>query len=56
METIIVSLTGTLLAIIVPVLLKFEKRITRLEDKIDSLLNHNGIDPKGCIKDRGKRR
>jgi hypothetical protein len=49
----ILGLTGVILAVFVPLFIKFEHRLTKLEAndktmerKIDQLLNHNGIDPK----------
>lgn len=46
----ILGFAGITIAVFVPILLKFEHRITRVEGKIDALLNHNGLNPKDCVK------
>ena len=50
---------GEIIGITVPVVgaavffaLRVEHRLTRLETKLDSLLNKNGIDPKSCTKSK----
>lgn len=41
---------GIVMAVFVPLGIRFEHRITKVETKIDMLLDHNGIDPKDCEK------
>lgn len=44
----ILAFAGVIMAVFVPMGIRFEHRITRVEDKLDSLLDHNGIDPSEC--------
>jgi len=46
-EPITVGLTVTCLVIVVPNLVKAGRTLSRIETKLDALLNHNGIDPNG---------
>jgi len=49
-EAITVTLLGVILAAFIPVTIRTEHRLTRLETKLDFLLKHNGIDPADCLK------
>lgn len=46
---------GIVMAVFVPLGIKFEHRLTKVEVKIDALLDHNGIDPKDCVKKKSKK-
>jgi len=50
----IVAFAGVIVAVFVPMGIRFEHRITRVETKLDSLLDHNGINPKDCDKKKPK--
>lgn len=45
-----VTIAGVIVAVFVPLSIKFEHRLTRVEDKVDSLLTKNGLNPQDCIK------
>lgn len=47
---------GVMLAVFVPILIKGEHRLTRLECKVDAILKSNGVDPEDCIKSKSKGR
>lgn len=46
---------GIVVAVFVPITIKFEHRLTKVEGKIDLLLDHNGIDPNNCVKKKPKK-
>jgi len=47
---IIAAVLGPAMAALIVLALKNERRVTRLEGKVDSLLKNNGIDPKEKTK------
>lgn len=49
-EAVTVTLLGVILAAFIPVTIRTEHLLTRLETKLDFLLKHNGIDPADCLK------
>lgn len=46
----ILGFAGLTLAVFVPILLKFEHRLTGVESKVDALLKHNGLNPSDYMK------
>jgi len=44
---------GVIMAVIVPVLLKFEHRLTNVESKVDALLKNNGLNPSDYTRRKG---
>lgn len=51
----VVSIAGVIIAVFVPLSIRFEHRITRLEDKVDRLLTKDGINPSDCVKKKTRR-
>lgn len=47
----IISSASIVIVAIVGVIVRFERRLTRVETKLDLLLNHNGINPGEKKKD-----
>jgi len=59
----VLGFAGIVLMVFVPLAIKFEHRLTNVEntvsnlnDKIDALLNHNGLNPADCMRKKQKRR
>lgn len=55
MIEVLAGLVGVFIAIFIPVSIKTEHRLTRVETKLDVLLEKNGIDPRECKKKGGKK-
>ena len=51
----VLGFAGIVVAVFVPLFLRFEHRVTKLEGKVDSLLKHNGIDPENGSKPKRRR-
>lgn len=49
-EAITLALLGVILAVFIPVTIRGDRLLARLEIKLDFLLKHNGIDPVDCLK------
>lgn len=46
----ILGFAGIVVAVFVPILLKFEHRLTNVEGKVDALLKNNGLNPADYVK------
>lgn len=58
----VLAFAGIITAVFTPLLLKFEHRLTKVESetsklnsKVDVLLEHNGLNPADCVKKSEKR-
>lgn len=50
------GLLGVILAVFIPLVIRFEHRMTCVETKLDVLLEHDGLNPADCIKDERKQK
>jgi len=50
----ILGFAAVMVAVFVPILIRFEHRLTRVETKQDVLLEKNGLDPKDYARSKGK--
>jgi len=48
------GLLGIVLAVFIPLGIRFEHRMTCVETKLDALLDHDGLNPSDCIKNKKK--
>jgi len=48
-EVAILGLLGVMAGIAIPISLRWENRLTRVEAKMDAMLKHDGIEPGDCV-------